>query len=350
MASTADESDINKDIDTISESLKEINEIVENRKKASAATQEASKPEEVQQEEEKVEKPTSAELETLKTLAEIDRIVSKYKGDPDFEALMTLANEHRLMEISDALANLEIEQKTFADKLEQNPLGFIAYYRQRLEVSITYLYDTLQDLEAESSVGQFGQRLPGLFKRIREKYSEEELPSDINELINAGNDINKLVSATVQLSLKLWAAHDLGLYLLITLSDKRNSLIDEINQLKNEKVQAEEDLNKRKAEIEEEINKTQQQLNDLQQKREELKVEVDSLMEQLKAITTAKTEKESSKDEESEGTKAKEEEKERMQRNNKEESTDREEASQEEDSDDEEDRILDEDEEVRKLL
>jgi len=347
----ADKTEFDDDLDFISKSLKELNEMVENRKKASLPDKEkAVEQEENKQNNEAEEGFTEAEKEAVKTLAEIDKIVSKYKGDPDFEALMTLANEHRLMELSDALANLEIEQKTFNEKLEQNPLGFIAYYRQRLEVSITYLYDMLQDLEADSSIGQFGQRLPRLFRNIREKYSEEELPTDINELVNAGNDINKLVSATVQLSLKLWAAHDLGLYLLITLSDKRNSLIDEINQLKSERVQIEEDLNKRKAEIEEEISKTQQQLNDLQQKREELKVEIDSLMEQLRAISTAKAEKESSKDEESEGTKAKEEEKERMQRNNKEESTDREEASQEEDSDDEEDRILDQDEEVRKLI
>ncbi len=264
--------ELSNELDNLSSSLKEMNIFLAHHKENMAASTIT---------EEKEEEPEASPkvVNANKTLSLIDKIVQKYNGDADYEALISLADEGMLMELDDILNNLEIERKTFEDKLAKNPIDFISFYRQRLEMNITYLYDTLQDLEAES-IGQFGQRLPGLFKRVREKYTDEELPTDIKELVDAGNDINKLISATVQLSLKLWAAHDLGLYILVTLSDKRNNLINEIKGLEEEKKQLEIQRDERKKEIEEEMQKLSRDLDELQRKREGLAVEIENLNSQ----------------------------------------------------------------------
>lgn len=172
-------------------------------------------------------------IKASEALNKIEIRSQRYDKDPDYEALMKLADDDILMELSDILNNLEIREEYFEKNLAKNPLEFIAYYRQKLELSANYLYDTLQDLEADGKPGQFGQRLPGLFRKVREHYSNDDLPSDIRELLDAGNDINKLISATVQLALKFGAAHDLGLYILITLAKKRNELIDNLSDLNN---------------------------------------------------------------------------------------------------------------------
>lgn len=220
--------------------------------------------------------PEEAERETRlrsasETLNKVESISQKYDKDPDYEALLKLADDDILMELPDILNNLEIREEYFEKNMAKNPLEFIAYYRQKLELSANYLYDTLQDLEAENKPGQFGQRLPGLFRKVRDHYSNDELPSDIRELLDAGNDINKLISATVQLALKFGAAHDLGLYIIITMAKKRNELIDNLSDLNSKIIETNEELAALSKEKEDIISEIEGRKRDI----EELNSEID---------------------------------------------------------------------------
>jgi hypothetical protein len=206
-------------------------------------------------EEEKETEKAKPIKKSLENLCKVDEIIEKYKGEPEFENLATLETEGTLMDFQDILNNLDIDKSIFESKMAKNPIEFILYYRQKLEAGTTYLYDTLQDLEVDGNIGQFGQRLPNLFSKVKTNYSSEELPSDIRELVDAEKDINKLISATVQLSLKMWAAHDMSLYILISLSKKRDKLISQINNSQNELMQLEENKEQIRKEIEEENEK-----------------------------------------------------------------------------------------------
>lgn len=250
--------DLIKDFDGLGKVVKDLNSEVDRQRRSKEKSKEkenaGDRDEEERMEDEKEEETVMRE-ERIKsvnrTVDRIDKIAEKYENDPDYEALIKLVDDGIMMELPDILNNLEIRQKYFEENLAKNPMEFVVYYRQKLELSATYLYDTLQDLEADGKPGQFGQRLPGLFKKVRDNYTNEELPRDVGELLDAGNDINKLISATVQLALKFGAAHDLGLYILISLSKKRNELIEEIEVLNNQAESIKDEI----AEISEEKRK-----------------------------------------------------------------------------------------------
>ncbi len=170
-----------------------------------------------------------------KELLSFHRLIKKIDESEYSVIYSRLKDLDTLMDLNDILKNLDIKPDAYKSSVDRDPIGFLVYYRQKFETKAEYLYDGLKDLESENRIGAYGQRIPSLFAKVRQRHPIESLPDSVVALLNSESDIEKLIATTVQVMFIYQAAHDLGFYIDTAIINKRKQIIDEIRKLEMDK-------------------------------------------------------------------------------------------------------------------
>jgi hypothetical protein len=195
----------------------------------------------------------------------------------DIFDIIKLTENEQLLSIADATKHLKLTEQQYLEGIKRDFIGYFRFIRLRTETLVEADYEAMRDLQSQARIGEYGQRLPDLFKDIHRQYPypEDSLPRCVVNLIRAEDDIIKLIYTNIDIAMKYQAWADLTVYQIasiskeikelkelhdlsndvVTLREEKKNLIQDIEILKKEKAGKIEELENGEEEENEEAEK-----------------------------------------------------------------------------------------------